>query len=46
MVFAVLVAVAAEVSAINADLVWAEPRVFPKRESCERNRSHGFRKNG
>ena len=46
MVFAVLVAVAAEVSAIKNDLAQAKPRRFPKRESCERNRSHGFRKNG
>lgn len=44
MVFAVLVAVAAEVGAIKNDLAQAQPRRFPKRESCERSRSHGLRK--
>lgn len=44
MVFAVLVAVAAEVSAIKNDLAQAQPRRFPKRESCERNLVMGFEK--
>lgn len=45
MVFAVLVAVAAEVGTIKNDLAQAQPRRFPKRESCERSRTvMGFEK--
>lgn len=45
MVFAVLVAVAAEVGTIKNDLAQAQPRRFPKRKSCERSRTvMGFEK--
>lgn len=45
MIFAVLVAVAAEVGTIKNDLAQAQPRRFPKRESCERSRTvMGFEK--
>lgn len=45
MIIAVLVAVAAEVGTIKNDLAQAQPRRFPKWESCERSRTvMGFEK--